>query len=164
MPLPNPPDPKDFPDPEQFEEAKAYWLSHVGRIKGLVEQAQRAKGSPKQDRETPPKVATQGDLDELTQKQQGLAAIDGVIATVAILIKHLSEADEDKSYEANSILVIQAMTYFGPESEIMQHFFPVMDRLEQLIKRSDLVAAREQAMLFKTQLQEVQQLIKGSGT
>ena len=164
MPLPNPPDPKDFHSQEEYEEARGYWQENVGRIKGLVEQTRRSKDSSEQDLETPSKVTAQGNSDELTQSQQGLAKIDGLIETVNILIRYLSEADEDKSYEANSILMLQGLTIFGAESVFMQQCFPVMDRLERLIKRSDLVVTREQAVLFKTQLQEIQQLIKASGT
>ncbi len=34
--LPDAPKREDFQDQEEFEEAKAHWLSSVGRIKGLV--------------------------------------------------------------------------------------------------------------------------------
>ena len=43
MPLPNPPDPKDFHSQEEYEEARGRWQETVGRIKGLVEQAQRSR-------------------------------------------------------------------------------------------------------------------------
>ena len=164
MPLPNPPDPKDFQSQEEYEEARGRWQENVGRIKGLVERAQRAKVASNQDHGTPPKVAAQENSGELTQSQQGLTEIDGLIETVNILIKYLAEADEDKSYEANSVLMLQGLTIYGAESVFMQQCFPVMDRLERLIKRSDLVGAQRQAVLFKTQLQEIQQLIKASGT
>ena len=92
------------------------------------------------------------------------SALGDLIETIDILIVNLSQADQEKSYEANSVLLFQAMTFFRPESVVMQQCFPVLDRLERLIKQSDLLAARKQAVLFKTQLQEVQQLIKASGT
>ena len=106
MPLPNPPDPKDFHSQEEYEEARGRWQETVGRIKGLVEQTRSSKASSEQDRETPSKVAAQEDSDGLLQKHQGLVALDVLIETVNILIKYLSDAEEGKSYEANSVLML----------------------------------------------------------
>ena len=36
MDLPPPPELKDFPDQESFQEARGFWQARVGRIKGLA--------------------------------------------------------------------------------------------------------------------------------
>ena len=108
MPLPGPPRPDQFHNEDEFLEAKAYYLSHVGRIKGLVKQAaQNAKKSPEQDRRTDAKAPAQGDVAAQTQ-QQVLVEIDTLIELIEQM-GDVSEADEDTSYEPNSVMVMQAM-------------------------------------------------------
>jgi hypothetical protein len=67
----------------------------------------------------------------------------------------LSSGDGDKSYEAVTILLHQALAYFGAESEVMKQFFPVFDRIEQHIAGDNLPSALRQARLFEQQLGEV---------
>lgn len=157
--LPDAPARENFHSQEEFEEARGYWFSHVGRIRGMVDRARATKDSPGQDRRTDATASAQGDGAAQAQ-QQAVAGIDALIETVDILMTHLSEADGDKSHEAISVMLLQVMGIGGPDSELMQLLSPVMDRLQRLIVSSNLGEALEQAELFKTQLQEVQQLIR----
>lgn len=43
--LPKAPDRADFKTEEDFEEARGYWQSHVGRILGLVRQMDASKAA-----------------------------------------------------------------------------------------------------------------------
>ena len=124
----------------------------------MADRARAAKESTEQVRRTHAKAAAQWDVDAQTQ-QQAPAGIDTLIETVDILIKHLSEADEDKSHEAISVMLLQVMHFGAPDSDFMQLLFPVMDRLQRLIVSSNRGEALEQADLFKTQIQEVKQLL-----
>jgi hypothetical protein len=44
--LPDAPTRDQFRSQEEFEEARGYWQSHVGRIKAMVDLARRSKDSP----------------------------------------------------------------------------------------------------------------------
>jgi hypothetical protein len=44
--LPDAPTRDQFQSQEEFEEARGYWQSHVGRIKAMVDLARRSKDSP----------------------------------------------------------------------------------------------------------------------
>ena len=46
MALPSPPDERDFHNQEEYQEAKGYYSSHVGRMRGLVKQAATSQGYP----------------------------------------------------------------------------------------------------------------------
>ena len=157
--LPDAPARENFHSQEEFEEARGYWFSHVGRIRGMVDRARAAKDSAEQDRRTDATASAQGE-GAVQAQQQALAVIDTLLETVDILVMHLSEADEAKSREAISVMLIQVMGIGGHDSELMQLLFPVMDRLQRLIVSSNLGEALAQAELFKTQIQEVQQLIR----
>jgi hypothetical protein len=107
------------------------------------------------------------DVDPVVTRENYIAAIvtqcDELIATVEILIATLSAADVDKSNEAVTILLMQAMDYLGPHSGanpiVMQQLFPVMDRIKHQIVGADLAGARRQSALFKKQLLEIRQII-----
>lgn len=157
--LPDAPARENFHSQEEFEEARGYWFSHVGRIRGMVDRARASKDSPEQDGRTDATAPAHGD-GAVQAQQQALAGIDALIETVDILMTHLSESDGDKAHEAISVMLMQVMGIGGPDSELMQLLFPVMDRLQRLIVSSNLGEALAQAELFKTQLQEVQQLIR----
>ena len=44
--LPPPPKREAFKSQEEFEEARGYWQSHVGRIKAMADRARRSPDSP----------------------------------------------------------------------------------------------------------------------
>jgi hypothetical protein len=157
--LPDAPERENFHSQEEFEEARGYWFSHVGRIRGMVDRARAAKDSAEQDRRTDATAPAQGD-GAVQAQQRALAVMDTLIETIDILMTHLSEADGDKAHEAISVMLMQVMHVGGLGSDFMQQVFPVMDRLQRLIVSSNLGEALAQAELFKTQLQEVQQLIR----
>ena len=83
-------------------------LGSRAQRKGLVKQAtQNSKKSPEQHQRTDAKAPARVDVDAQTQ-QQVLVKIDTLIELIEQM-EHVSEADEDTSYEANSVMVMQAM-------------------------------------------------------
>lgn len=157
--LPDAPARENFHSQEEFEEALGYWQENVGRIRGMVDRARASKDSPEQDGRTDATAPAQGD-GAVQAQQRALAVMDTLIETIDILMTHLSEADGDKAHEAISVMLMQVLHVGGLGSDFMQQVFPVMDRLQRLIVSSNLGEALAQAELFKTQLQEVQQLIR----
>jgi hypothetical protein len=94
------------------------------------------------------------------QKQQIIAVLDMLLETTDVLIPALARKDEDKAYEAATILMTQALQSFGMEHPVFQQFFPVMDVIEKRISRHDLDGAKGQAEVFQSQLVEIKEIIK----
>jgi hypothetical protein len=94
------------------------------------------------------------------QKQQMLNAFDDLGQTTQILINALLRGDNDKSFEAITILLQQGLTYFGAESVVMQQFFPVFDQIKRHIDAADLNSALGQTRVFERQLNEVVELVR----
>lgn len=95
-------------------------------------------------------------------QRQALAAIDILLETIGVLIPALARQDDDKAYEAVTILLTQALEIYGPEHPIFQQFFPVMDTIEKRISTQDIVGALRQSELFRSQLHEIKGLITNS--
>jgi hypothetical protein len=93
------------------------------------------------------------------QKQQAISALNTLLETVAILRAALSEEDDNKAHEAVSVLLTQAMTFYGADHPVFQQFFPVLDTIKRRIDAMQLEDALCQAELFDGQLREVQTII-----
>jgi hypothetical protein len=50
---------------------------------------------------------------------------------------------------------MQCMTLLGPDSPVMQHFFPVMDTIKRRIDALDLEGALRQTVVFERQINEI---------
>jgi hypothetical protein len=94
-----------------------------------------------------------------TLKEKALAAIEDFIATNDILIRKLSDNDEDGAYEAISVMLMQVFQIYGPESAVMRQLFPVMGIIEKFVSSSNLKAALAQTLIFEKQLHEIRTLI-----
>ncbi len=79
------------------------------------------------------------------QSEAMLTALNELAITTDILIKGLSDSDLDKAHEAVSVMLMQGMDFFGPESTAMKQFFPVWDAIKSYIDRSDVPQALGQA-------------------
>ena len=90
-----------------------------------------------------------------------LNALRDVAITTEFLIKALEARDLDKAHEAVSIMLMQGMNQFGPQSAVMKQFFPVWDAIKRHIDQSDTDSALGQARLWSKQLQEVISIVQG---
>lgn len=98
------------------------------------------------------------------QRQQALAAIATMLETTEILLGHLRSEDEEKSHEAISVMLTQALDMYGADSVAFKQFFPVMDTIQKRIANSNISGALRQSELFRTQLDEINDLIIRSET
>jgi hypothetical protein len=80
--------------------------------------------------------------------------------TTTILLNALRCSDEEKAYEAISVLLMQGMEFYGPDHPAMQQFFPVWDAIRSYIEVSDLNSAIEQSEIWQHQLHEVIEIVK----
>ena len=89
-----------------------------------------------------------------------IASLEEINATTEVLIKALDSNDLDKSHEAISIMLLQGMDFFGPQSPAMQQFFPVWDRIRAYIDSQDLLLARGQTEIWHSQLKEIIAIVR----
>jgi hypothetical protein len=75
--------------------------------------------------------------------------------STGVLIAALESCDADKAHEAVSVMLMQFMHKLADNDVAAAQFFPVLDRLEQLIAQSQLTAALRQAATFDRQLGEI---------
>ena len=75
--------------------------------------------------------------------------------STGVLIAALESSDADKAHEAVSVMLMQFMHKLADDDVAAAQFFPVLDRLEQLIAQSQLTAALRQAATFDRQLGEI---------
>ena len=88
------------------------------------------------------------------------AALDSLSETLLILSQKLTEADEDDSHEALSILLMQGLELFGPESVLMQQLFPALDAIKNQLDTSDYGTAMYQTDRLWEQLDQVRALVR----
>jgi hypothetical protein len=93
-----------------------------------------------------------------SHNQTMMQTLNVLLDTISILKTALSDQDDDKAHEAVSVLLMQCMTLLGPESPVMQHFFPVMDAIKRRIDAEDLEGALQQTVIFERQLNEIKAL------
>lgn len=109
-----------------------------------------------------PSKAITKENDEMNDHRNAVTvALEQWAGTIETLIHHLGEADADASREAVLILLLQGLDLFsGPESVLMQQSFPVLDAIKKKVDASDLDGALKQALLFRQQVGEVQDLLR----
>jgi hypothetical protein len=95
-----------------------------------------------------------------SEEQSPVHCLELLVETTEVLISFLTDQDDDKSYEAATILLTQTFDLFGPTSITMEQFFPVLDVIEKRISASDLAGALGQAKLFRKQLHEIIDLVR----
>lgn len=84
-----------------------------------------------------------------------LDALQDLGMTSKILSRYLLAGDSDKAHEAVTILLMQGIDHFGPDSSAMQQFFPVFESIKNRIDQHDLIRALDQTKIFEVQLQEI---------
>lgn len=96
----------------------------------------------------------------MTNEQLELSeAWDILGETTDILLTSLISEDMDKSHEAVSVLLLQAMNIFGPDHTVFQQCFPVWDAIKLHIDANNQERALSQARTWKKQLDEVKAII-----
>jgi hypothetical protein len=60
--------------------------------------------------------------------------LDNMVETLEILLEAIQDEDSDSSFEAATVLLMQFMEVFGHSNEIMQNFFPVLEKLKDHIQ------------------------------
>ena len=93
-----------------------------------------------------------------SHNQTMMQTLDVLLETIGILKAALTDQDDDKAHEAVSVLLMQCMSLLGPDSPVMQHFFPVMDAIKRRIDAEDLEGGLEQTVIFERQLNEIKAL------
>ncbi|MBL6768851.1 MAG: hypothetical protein ISQ20_05145 [Alphaproteobacteria bacterium] len=93
------------------------------------------------------------------EHQDLLQAWDVLGETTDILLDSLLSKDMDKSHEAVSVLLMQAMNTFGQEHPVFQQCFPVWDAIKSHIDANNLERALSQARTWKKQLDEIKAII-----
>ncbi len=97
----------------------------------------------------------------MTDPQQTmLAALRDLAQSTEVLTRSLDDHDLEKAHEAISVLLMQGLTYFGPESPAMQQFFPVWDAIKNHIDHRDVLRASEQVQVWDRQLHEVISIVE----
>jgi hypothetical protein len=86
-------------------------------------------------------------------------AIVELCASVDILIGFLSQRDDDKAFEAISIILLQTLDSFDRDSVATQQFLPVYDVIKASIDAMDLDGALRQAQIFRKQLEDLKNLV-----
>lgn len=84
-----------------------------------------------------------------------LSALKDLGTTSQILSGHLRSSDSVKAHEAITILLMQGIDHFGPDSVAMRQFFPVFESIKMRIDAKDLNSALGQTETFQKQLQEI---------
>jgi hypothetical protein len=107
-----------------------------------------------------PDMMTIGLVHMTDQNAQIIGGLRDLSKTTQILIQALTDGDDDKAHEAVTVLLTQGLHYFGAESVLMQQFFPVFDRIKQLVDAMDLPGALRQTHLFERQLVEITELVR----
>lgn len=95
-----------------------------------------------------------------TQSNPMLDVLNDLDATTDILLAALSNSDEDKAYEAISVLLLQGIETIGKDHPVMQQCFPVWDAIRNHIESLDLERAHSQTVTWKRQLGEVIEIVQ----
>lgn len=93
-----------------------------------------------------------------SHNQTMMQTLDVLLETIGVLKAALSDQDDDKAHEAVSVLLMQCMSLLGPDSSVMQHFFPVMDAIKRRIDAEDIEGGLEQTVIFERQLNDIKAL------
>jgi hypothetical protein len=97
-----------------------------------------------------------------SQKEQAITALETIQQTVGILAEALSETDEDKPFEAVTILLMQVTDIYGEGHPVFQQYCPVIENIKQRIDCGDREGALRQTTIFGDQLREVVQIVQNS--
>ena len=92
-------------------------------------------------------------------RQNAVHAWEVIGETSDILISALMSGDMDRSHEAVSILLMQAVEIFGQEHPVFQQCFPVWDAIKSHIDENNQERALSQAQTWKRQLEEIKRII-----
>ena len=96
------------------------------------------------------------------QKQGIIFALKDIDFTTNKIIESLESGDLDKAHEGISIMLMQGMNHFGPQSPAMQQFFPVWDSIKSYIESKDLDSAIGQTKIWQRQLHEIISMVEQS--
>lgn len=97
------------------------------------------------------------------QVQEMMDNLDVVLETASILKTALKSQDRGEAHEAVTVMLLQGMGLFGPESLAMEPFFPVMEATKRRIDGMDLPGSSRQVGLFETQIGEIKSCIRATG-
>lgn len=96
------------------------------------------------------------------QKQGILFALNDIDLTTNKILESLESDNLDKAYEGISIMLMQGMNHFGPQSPAMQQFFPVWDSIKSYIESKDMDSAIGQTKVWQRQLHEIISMVEQS--
>ena len=96
------------------------------------------------------------------EQKHTLQVWDMLGETSDVLIDALQSGDMDKSHEAISILLMQAVDIFGQEHPVFQQCFPAWDAIKTHIDSNNQEKALSQAQTWKRQLEEIKTIIAGA--
>lgn len=89
-----------------------------------------------------------------------LAALDALLYSTQILVRHLSESNLEGAQEANAVMLLQLFTFFGPDSIPAQQLLPAMSAIEADIISSEVTSALARARSLEGSLREIVQFLK----
>ena len=86
-------------------------------------------------------------------------AMDYLLETSVILRDAISQHNEDKSQEAVTILLTQALDFFGQDNPVMAQLFPVFNEIKKRLDADNWEGALSQTDTWISQINEVKELV-----